>query len=97
MKLRFTERAANDIAEIAGYIRAENPAAAERVRASIMESLQILAAFPNAGRRQNVKNVRKLITRKYHYAVYYTVREKVNEIVVLTIRHPARKPASSHR
>jgi plasmid stabilization system protein ParE len=45
MKLRFTPRAVQDI-EIAGHIRAENPAAAERVRASILESLENLVLFP---------------------------------------------------
>ena len=33
MKLRFTPRATQDLAAIADYIRAHNPAAAQRVRA----------------------------------------------------------------
>lgn len=97
MKLRFTERAAGDLTEIADYIRAVNPAAAERVRASIMESLRILAEFPKAGRRQNIEGVRKLITRKYGYAVYYSGKESTDDVVILAIRHPARKPGFSDR
>ena len=46
MKLRFTPQATQDLFEIADYIRLENPKAAERVRASILESLQILCEFP---------------------------------------------------
>jgi len=54
MKLRFTAQALADIAEIADFIRAENPQAAEKVRASILESLRNLALFPRAGRPQAV-------------------------------------------
>lgn len=40
MKLRFTRRAARDLADIADYIRARNPTAALHVRAAIYDSLQ---------------------------------------------------------
>jgi plasmid stabilization system protein ParE len=46
MKLRFTPRAAQDLASIAAYIRERNPPAALRVRAAILESLQSLVLFP---------------------------------------------------
>jgi plasmid stabilization system protein ParE len=46
MKLRFTPRALENIAAIADYIQARNPAAAQRVRAAIYESLQDLILFP---------------------------------------------------
>jgi toxin ParE1/3/4 len=90
MKLRFTRRAVQDLAEIANYIGVRNPAAAQRVRAAILESLQNVVAFPQIGRRQNVEGVRKLVTRKFSYLVYYAIDEPAEEIVVLTIRHHAR-------
>src|SRR5690348_12595611 len=49
MKLRFTAQATQDLVEIAEYVRAESPSAAERVRASILESLSIIAEFPGTG------------------------------------------------
>jgi len=91
MKLRFTSRATQDLTAIADYIRAHNPAAAQRVRAAILHSLQNLVLFPRAGRAQTVEGVRKLVTRKYPYLVYYTVDETSEEIIVLTIQHPARE------
>ena len=72
MKLRFTRRAAQDLADIADYIRKQNPQAALRVRAAILESLQNLVLFPQVGRQQKVEGVRKLVTRRYPYLVYYT-------------------------
>lgn len=91
MKLRFTPRAAQDLVDIADYIYERNPAASLRVRAAILESLQNLVLFPEAGRRQTVEGVRKLVTRKYPYLVYYTFDPATEEIVILTIRHPARE------
>src|SRR6202023_1137628 len=90
MKLRFTPRAAQDLAAIADYIRAHNPAAALRVRAAILHSLQNLVLFPQVGRAQTVEGVRKLVTRKYPYLAYYTVDLTAEEIIILTIQHPAR-------
>jgi plasmid stabilization system protein ParE len=47
--------------------------------------------FPAIGRLQNVEGVRKLVTRKYRYVVYYMIDEGAEEIVILTIQHPARR------
>jgi toxin ParE1/3/4 len=91
MKLRFTPRAAEDIAAIADYIRARNPGAARRVRSAIFHSLQNLVLFPQVGRAQAVEGVRKLVTRKYPYLVYYTIDEAADEIIILTIQHAARE------
>jgi toxin ParE1/3/4 len=91
MKLRFTPRAARDLASIAAYIRERNPPAALRVRAAILESLQSLVLFPHIGRQQQVEGVRKLVTQRYAYLVYYAVDDEAEEIIVLTIQHPARE------
>jgi addiction module RelE/StbE family toxin len=91
MKVRFTPRATQDLAAIADYIHACNPAAAQNVRAAILNSLRNLASFPESGRRQSVEGVRKLVTRKYSYLVYYTIDRAAEEVVILTIQHPARR------
>ena len=90
MKLWFTPRATRDLAEIAEYLRTRNPSAARAVRDAILRSLQNLALFPAIGRPQNVEGVRKLVTPKYRYLIYYVIDEGAEEIVILTIRHPAR-------
>jgi toxin ParE1/3/4 len=76
MKLRFTPRAARDLAGIADYVREHSPQAALRVRAAILESLQSLVLFPHIGRQQKVDGVRKLVTRRYPYLVYYIVDDE---------------------
>jgi plasmid stabilization system protein ParE len=47
--------------------------------------------WPEIGRKQTAEGVRKLVTRRYPYFVYYTVDAAAEEIVILTIRHPARE------
>ena len=48
MRLRFAPRATRDLVEIAEYLRARNPYAAERVRTAILDSLQTVVCFREA-------------------------------------------------
>jgi toxin ParE1/3/4 len=91
MKLRFTPRAVANLIEIADYIHERNPAAAKRVHDAIYKNLQNLILFPHVGRRQKTPGVRKFVTRKYVYLVYYAVDEAAGEIVILNVKHPARR------
>jgi toxin ParE1/3/4 len=50
MKLRFTPRAAENLAYIADYLHAHNPSAARRVRTAIYDSLQNLILFPHVAK-----------------------------------------------
>jgi toxin ParE1/3/4 len=95
VKLRFSPRAASDLVEIGDYIRAESPQGARRVRDAILESLTLASNFPLMGRRQAIGGVRKLITRRYRYVVYYTLDEAADEFVVLSIRHPKRQSSAA--
>lgn len=91
MRLRFTPQATKNLVEVADYIRTRNPAAALRVRSTIYAILQTLILFPYAGRQQKTEGVRKLVTRKYAYLVYYRVDETTDEIAILNVKHPARR------
>jgi plasmid stabilization system protein ParE len=61
------------------------------VRSSILKSLDNLTVFPRMGRKQTTPGVRKLVTRRYSYLVYYRVDMEAREVVVLRIRYRARK------
>jgi toxin ParE1/3/4 len=50
MKLRFTPRAVQDLADHADTIHVRNPSAAQHARAAILQSLQNLVLFPRVGR-----------------------------------------------
>ncbi len=79
------------MAEIGDYLHAHNPSAALAVRDAILYSLQNVALFPAIGRRQDVEGVRKLVTRRYRYLIYYTVDEMADEAIILTIHHASRR------
>jgi toxin ParE1/3/4 len=92
MKFRFTPRALENIAHIADYLRVRNPSAAQRVRADIYDGLRNLALFPQVGRPQQTEGLRKFVTRRYAYLIYYTVDSPAaEEIVVLSVKHPAQR------
>ena len=62
-KLRFTPRATANLLEIADYLNARNPAAAQRVpRRQCPDGAQNLILFPHIGRKQKVEGVRKLVS-----------------------------------
>lgn len=89
MKLRFTQRSLDDLTTIADYLSACDPAAASRVRVAIYGTLRLLISFPRLGRRQAVEGVRKVVTRRYGYIVYYLVDEEADAVVILGVKHPA--------
>ena len=91
MKLRFTPRAARDLADIADYIEQYDPRAAQRARAAILATLQGLVHFPHMGRRQATRGVRRVVVRRYPYLIYYSLDVAREAIVVITIQHAARE------
>ena len=91
MKLRFTRRAAENIADIADYLHERNPAAARRVRTSLYASFQSLLLYPLAGRRQHQPGVRKLASPRYAYLIYYAFDEAQGEIIILSVKHAAQQ------
>jgi toxin ParE1/3/4 len=95
MKLRLTPQAARDLADIGDYLSDRSPRAALRVRDVVLQSLQNLSLFPELGRKQEEEGVRKIVTRQYSYRVYYMTDEATDEIIVIAIRHPARRSEHS--
>ena len=46
---------------------------------------------------QMVVGVRKHVTRRYGYLVYYTIDDAAGEVQVLAIQHPARERSFQDR
>ena len=91
MKLCFTPRALENLDVISEYLRSKNPSGSRHVRAAIYETLQSLILFPRLGRPQKAEGVRKIVSRKYAYLIYYTIDADAEEIIVLNVNHPAQK------
>jgi toxin ParE1/3/4 len=89
MQLHLTPRALEDIADIADYIKEHNPIAALRVRASIFAAMQSLMMYPMSGRLLT-STIRRIVTAKYHYLIYYKINVELEEVEIVTVQHPSR-------
>jgi hypothetical protein len=58
---------------------------------AICESLQDLILFPQVGRLQQTQGVRKFVTPRYAYLIYYIVDDAAGEIIILSVKHSAQK------
>lgn len=93
-RLRYTQRALNDLAEIVGHIAEDDAEAASRFGNSLLDHVDLLTRFPRMGGIVRKRSqVRKLLHSPI--LVYYEVNEKTRIIEILHLRHGARKPPRS--
>ena len=87
MRLRFTRHALRQFASIAGYIARDDPSAARRTGERIRHSCDLLAGFPDIGRKGVPDDTRERSVPGLPYVIVYRV--VIDEIVVLGIYHSA--------
>lgn len=85
MRIRWTEKAEQQLDEIESYIAQDNPAAAARVIIDIIESGRQLIQFPNCGRPGRKEGTRELVLVGTPYILVY--RTKAAEIQILNVLH----------
>jgi toxin ParE1/3/4 len=81
MKIRWSPEAAADFAEIAEYIRKQNPSAADRVARNLYDSVTSLKSFPNQGRVGRIEGTRELVLAPLPFIAVYRVKRTTVEIV----------------
>lgn len=89
MRVRYSQRAARDSAQIIGYLNERSPKSAAAVRRVITASIAVLADFPFIAPSTELPDVREMTIVRYPYKVYYTVREE--EVLILHIRDSRRE------
>jgi plasmid stabilization system protein ParE len=92
VRLRYTERATDDLEGIQAYIAEHDPSAALQVGRRIRHAIEFLIDFPRLGRPSRFDKIRVLVVAATPYAVYYSVRPRAREVVILHIRHGRRRP-----
>ena len=97
MKAEFSLRALANLEDIADYLTPLNPNGAANVRKAILSTIDTVAQFPLAGRRQSVASVRRIGVPHYQYSVYYTVETDADRVVVVAIRHDKRRRTFTDR
>jgi toxin ParE1/3/4 len=91
VRVRYSPRAVKDLTEIADYLVGRSPQGARAVEAAIRTTVALIADFPGCGRHVAQRpTVRVIPVTRYPYLIFYTVAD--DAVVVLHIRHAARKP-----
>jgi toxin ParE1/3/4 len=90
MKVRYTRRSRADLVGILDYLSTQNPQGARNVGRALEKTIEMIAEFPNAGRKSGEQDTRVLPVGRYPYLVYWGV--EAGEVVIVHIRHAARRP-----
>ena len=91
MKVRFTVEANANIAAIARFLGSKRISGLTNVRADIRTAIVRIAEHPRSGKAQADADVRKAVTRRYGYIIYYTIVSEDDAIDILSVHHPARE------
>jgi len=78
-QIRFLEIAEEDFTEIASYIAADNPKAANAIATKIEKNLELLSENPLLGRIPRDEEIRKLRYRYLivqNHIIFYTIENK---------------------
>jgi toxin ParE1/3/4 len=88
LKVRYTRRAAADLAAVLTYIDERSPQGGAKVKARLKAIIDLLAEHPRIGRLTGQRGIRRVVANPYPYLVFY--RATATEIVIYGIRHAAR-------
>jgi plasmid stabilization system protein ParE len=88
VKLRYSLRASADIDQILAYIAQHSRSGATSVARQIRATTELLAQYPNLGRRSIVPSVRVFPVARYPFVLYHRV--KGDELIILHVPHASR-------
>ena len=83
MTVVWSPRAIGHLAELRGYPTRENPDAAARAAATLVNAVDRLAELPNLGRPGRASGTRELVAPGTRYVIPYKVRGERLEIIAV--------------
>ena len=89
MKAIIRDSAFADLERISAWIARDQPVAASRVIALILENIERLARFPLMGHAGRVEDTLEWVVPSLPYIVVYTADAQHDELVVIGIFHGA--------
>jgi toxin ParE1/3/4 len=89
MRLEWSAYALADRIAIFDYIEADTPQAAVAADERIRQQVEVLARFPQSGRKGRVEGTRELVISRTPYIVAYRITG--NTVRVLRVLHGARR------
>jgi plasmid stabilization system protein ParE len=91
VKVTYTPKVAADLEEIADYLAPLSRRRLLSVREAIFRTVRSLEMFPLLGRRSAQDGVRRIGVPRHPYSLFYMIDAAAEEVVVLTVRHDARR------
>jgi plasmid stabilization system protein ParE len=88
----WTEPAVADLEAVVRRVARDQPAAAERLREQLLESVEVLRRFPFLGpsyEKDQSGRTREIACRQYR--VFYRVMEADHRVEVVTVWHSSRR------
>jgi toxin ParE1/3/4 len=79
----WSPRAIEHLAHLRAYIARDNPKAANRVAAALLDTVERLAELPNLGRPGRVTGTRELVVPGTPYVIPYRLRGDRLEIIAV--------------
>ena len=89
MRVRYTEEALAEVADILNYIARDNPIAADEVSLAIEDTVAMIRGQPRLARVVYHGQVRAFPVGEYPYRIFY--QAKPDEIVIRNVRHTRRQ------
>jgi plasmid stabilization system protein ParE len=71
VRLRYSERALQQIDKALGYVAERSPSGAAKIEARITSILKLLQIQPHAGARTQLSGVRRIFLTPYPYLIDY--------------------------
>ena len=83
MTIVWAPRAIEHLAHLRAYIAQDNPKAANRVAAALLEAVERLAELPNLGRPGRIAGTRELVVPGTPYVIPYRLRGDRLEVIAV--------------
>ena len=89
MLVRWTPAAADDLEQVARYLREHHPEFAQQTVTTLFKAAESLADFPSRGREGREPGTRELVLARLPYVLVYTI--KTEALWIVRVLHAARE------
>ncbi len=83
MNIVWSSRAIEHLSHLRAYVALDNPKAANRVAAALLDAVERLAELPNLGRPGRVAGTRELVVPGTPYVIPYRLRGDRLEVIAV--------------
>lgn len=92
MKVRYSPRAAADLASIFDFLNHRSPSGATHVMTAIYAAVEFIKRNPQASEATSFEGVRSKVVSRYRFKVFYRLAEGGDAIEIIHVRHTSRRP-----